>query len=52
MSGIISAEPFNTVFPETKDGSTMQGLVTAIYEVGMLLHLPGIHFPVLKRIVR
>ena len=39
MSGIISAEPFNTVFPETKDDSTMQGLVTAIYEVGMLLHL-------------
>ncbi|KAL1990351.1 hypothetical protein VTN49DRAFT_6190 [Thermomyces lanuginosus] len=25
MSGIISAEPFNKVFPETKDDSTMQG---------------------------
>ncbi|EEP81318.1 hypothetical protein UREG_06183 [Uncinocarpus reesii 1704] len=36
MSGIISAEPFNAAFPETKDDSTMQGLVTAIYEVGCL----------------
>jgi len=37
MSGIISAPPFNNVFPATKDNSTMQGTVTAIYEVGMYL---------------
>lgn len=36
MSGIISAAPFNSYFPETKD-STMQGLVTAIYEIGCLM---------------
>lgn len=34
MSGIISAKPFNTVFPATYNDSTMQGTVTAIYEVG------------------
>lgn len=37
MSGIISAPPFNNVFPATKDNSTMQGTVTAIYEVGCLV---------------
>jgi hypothetical protein len=36
MSGIISAKPFNDVFPATRSNSTMQGFVTAIYEVGML----------------
>jgi len=36
MSGIISARPFNNDFPETKDNSTWQGFVTAIYEVGCL----------------
>jgi hypothetical protein len=36
MSGIISAKPFNDVFPATRSNSAMQGLVTAIYEVGML----------------
>lgn len=36
MSGIITAPAFNNVFIETKDNSTMQGLVTAIYEVGCL----------------
>ncbi|KAK2774539.1 hypothetical protein FQN52_002495 [Onygenales sp. PD_12] len=36
MSGIISAPPFNDAFPETKNNSTMQGFVTAIYEVGCL----------------
>ncbi|QIW99834.1 hypothetical protein AMS68_005352 [Peltaster fructicola] len=36
MSGIISAKPFNTIFPETTNG-TWQGFVTAIYEVGCLL---------------
>ncbi|KAL1963260.1 hypothetical protein VTN77DRAFT_8585 [Rasamsonia byssochlamydoides] len=36
MSGIISARPFNTVFPATYKNSTMQGTVTAIYEVGCL----------------
>lgn len=35
MAGIISAMPFNTVFPETKDNPTNQGFVTAIYEIGM-----------------
>lgn len=35
MSGIISAEPFNDVIPETKDNKTMQGFVTAIFEIGM-----------------
>jgi sugar porter (SP) family MFS transporter len=37
MSGIISAEPFNDYFPETKDNATWQGFVTAIYEIGCLL---------------
>mgnify|MGYP001206740913 CR=1 FL=1 len=50
MSGIISAEPFNKVFPETKDDSTMQGLVTAIYEIGMFLHLLAINIPICKGI--
>lgn len=35
MSGIISAKPFNDVFPATRDNATMQGFVTAIYEIGM-----------------
>lgn len=34
MSSIIDAKPFNTVFPATDNNSTMQGTVTAIYEVG------------------
>lgn len=37
MSGIISADAFNAYFPETKDDSTYQGFVTAIYEIGCLL---------------
>ncbi|KAM3068846.1 hypothetical protein ACMFMG_011008 [Clarireedia jacksonii] len=37
MSGIISADPFNNYFPETKDDSVYQGFVTAIYEIGCLL---------------
>lgn len=36
MSGIISADPFNAYFPETKDNSVYQGFVTAIYEIGCL----------------
>lgn len=36
MSGIISSPVFNDYFPETRD-STMQGLVTAIYEIGCLI---------------
>jgi len=36
MSGIITAPAFNNVFTETKDNPTMQGLVTAIYELGCL----------------
>lgn len=36
MSGIISAKPFNDVFEATRDNSTMQGTVTAIYEIGCL----------------
>ncbi|KAK7420546.1 hypothetical protein QQX98_002745 [Neonectria punicea] len=35
MSGIISAPHFNDYFPETY-GETMQGFVTAIYEIGCL----------------
>jgi MFS family permease len=37
MSGIISADPFNNYFPQTKDNSVYQGFVTAIYEIGCLL---------------
>ncbi|PQE13087.1 Hexose carrier protein [Rutstroemia sp. NJR-2017a BBW] len=37
MSGIISADPFNNYFPETKNDSVYQGFVTAIYEIGCLL---------------
>ncbi|KAI6379164.1 hypothetical protein MCOR25_002040 [Pyricularia grisea] len=37
MSGIISAPAFNKFFPETENNSTMQGFVTAIYEIGCLL---------------
>lgn len=36
MSGIISAPPFNSYFPDTKDDSVYQGFVTAIYEIGCL----------------
>ncbi|KAB8227616.1 general substrate transporter [Aspergillus alliaceus] len=36
MSSIIDAKPFNDVFHATKDNSTMQGVVTAIYELGCL----------------
>lgn len=36
MSGIISAPQFNAAFPQTKDDSTWQGFVTAIYEIGCL----------------
>jgi sugar porter (SP) family MFS transporter len=36
MSGIISSPVFNDYFPETRD-ATMQGLVTAIYEIGCLI---------------
>lgn len=34
MSGIIDAKPFNNVFKATKNNSTMQGTVTALYEIG------------------
>ena len=37
MSGIITAPAFNNVFTETRDNPTMQGLVTAIYEIGCLV---------------
>ncbi|KAE8154634.1 general substrate transporter [Aspergillus avenaceus] len=36
MSSIIDAKPFNDVFTATRDNSTMQGVVTAIYELGCL----------------
>ncbi|PKX89128.1 hexose carrier protein [Aspergillus novofumigatus IBT 16806] len=36
MSSIIDADPFNDVFTATKGNSTMQGVVTAIYELGCL----------------
>lgn len=42
MSGIISADPFNAYFPETKDNSVYQGFVTAIYEIGCLVGAMGI----------
>jgi MFS family permease len=36
MSGIISAPAFADMFPETRNNKTMQGFVTAIYEIGCL----------------
>ena len=36
MSGIITAPAFNNLFTATKNNSTMQGFVTAIYEIGCL----------------
>ena len=36
MSGIITAPEFNQTVPETKGNATMQGFVTAIYEIGCL----------------
>ncbi|KAI9844353.1 MAG: hypothetical protein M1837_005657 [Sclerophora amabilis] len=36
MSGIITGAAFNDVFTATKDNPTMQGFVTAIYEIGCL----------------
>ncbi|KAK8076084.1 general substrate transporter [Apiospora phragmitis] len=36
MSGIISAPAFNNMFEATRDNATMQGFVTAIYEIGCL----------------
>ncbi|KAK5658961.1 hypothetical protein OQA88_1779 [Cercophora sp. LCS_1] len=37
MSGIITAPAFNNVFEATRGNSTMQGTVTAIYEIGCLM---------------
>lgn len=37
MSGIITAPAFNNVFTATKNNPEMQGLVTAIYEIGCLM---------------
>lgn len=37
MSGIITAPAFNDMFTATRDNPTMQGLVTAIYEIGCLI---------------
>ncbi|KAK3694460.1 sugar transporter [Podospora appendiculata] len=37
MSGIISAPAFNNVFKATTDNPTLQGTVTAIYEIGCLI---------------
>ncbi|KAM0804780.1 putative hexose carrier protein [Usnea florida] len=36
MSGIITAPAFNDLFTATNGNSTMQGFVTAIYEIGCL----------------
>ncbi|KAJ2982656.1 hypothetical protein NUW58_g6397 [Xylaria curta] len=36
MSGILTAPAFAEVFPETKDNSTIQGVVTSIYDLGCL----------------
>lgn len=38
MSSIIDADPFNRVFTATDNNSTMQGAVTAIYEIGELAY--------------
>ncbi|KAI2612189.1 general substrate transporter [Hypoxylon fragiforme] len=37
MSGIIGSTPFADMFEEVRDNATMQGLVTAIYEIGCLM---------------
>lgn len=37
MAGLITAPAFNNVFEATRDNSTMQGTVTAIYEIGCLM---------------
>ena len=37
MSGIITAPAFNNMFEATRDNATMQGTVTAIYEIGCLI---------------
>jgi len=34
MSGIIDARPFGEVFTQVQGDSTIQGVVTAIYELG------------------
>ncbi|KAJ5469296.1 Sugar transporter STL1 [Penicillium diatomitis] len=36
MSGIISAKPFVNIFTAAKGDSTMQALITAVYELGCL----------------
>jgi MFS family permease len=36
MSGIIAAPAFNNLFTATRDNPSMQGFVTAIYEIGCL----------------
>ncbi|KAI0526266.1 general substrate transporter [Xylaria bambusicola] len=36
MSGILTAPAFADVFEETRDNSTIQGLVTSIYDLGCL----------------
>ncbi|KAI0379672.1 general substrate transporter [Hypomontagnella monticulosa] len=37
MSGIIGSNHFANIFEEVRDDATMQGLVTAIYEIGCLM---------------
>ncbi|KAI1213566.1 general substrate transporter [Annulohypoxylon truncatum] len=37
MSGIIGSDHFANVFTEVRNDATMQGLVTAIYEIGCLI---------------
>ncbi|KAI2470382.1 general substrate transporter [Annulohypoxylon bovei var. microspora] len=37
MSGIIGSDHFANMFVEVKNNATMQGLVTAIYEIGCLI---------------
>ncbi|KAI1102228.1 general substrate transporter [Jackrogersella minutella] len=37
MSGIIGSDHFANAFEEVRDDATMQGLVTAIYEIGCLI---------------
>jgi len=41
MSGIITAPAFNDLFTATKGNSTIQGFVTAIYEIGTYPSFPS-----------
>lgn len=44
MSGIVDADDFTDVLTELKGNATMQGTVTALYEIGELLPAPVLIF--------